>query len=116
MLLVITLLILACGAPAATNSSQPKNACPNLESQLDQLARSSDPEAFAARSSLVLSGGGVRVIVETSGASDLGAYSFDEEARYADRVQGYVPIGRLCALASAVGVRSVRPIERPQPA
>jgi len=118
-LLLITLLILACGAPAGadapTPSRPPKAGCPNLDSQLAQLAGSPDPAAFAARAGLVLGGGRVRVIVETGGLSDLGAFSFEEEARYADQVQGYVPVGSLCALASAPGVRSVRPIERPQP-
>ena len=120
LLLLVALFSLACGPRAGldmtTSSALTKPVCPNLDSQLDQLARSSEPEAFAARSGLVLSGERVRVIVESSGASDLGEFSFAEEAHYADRAQGYVPIARLCALSSAPGVRSVRPIERPEPA
>ncbi len=117
-LLLVTLSSVACGAPARTDAATPppKPACRNLDSQLDQLARSSDPEAFAASSGLVLIRGSVRVIVETTGTSDLVAYSFTEDARYADQVQGTLPIGNLCALSSAPGVRSVRPLERPDPA
>ena len=119
LLWLLTLLGLACGAgavPEGARSSAPtKPTCPNLDSHLDQLAASSDPEAFAARSGLVLRAGRVAVIVETSGPSDLGVYSFVEEARHADQIQGNVPVARLCALAGAPGVRFVRPIDRPEP-
>jgi hypothetical protein len=103
-------------ALAAPEGRQPeRRTCPQLGSQLAQLAAAADPEAFSAQSGLAYQAlVGARALIELRAEeADLAAaYGLTVESRYAEWLQAWVPLDQLCALSNDPRVQSV---DAPQP-
>jgi len=84
--------------------------CPKLESRLDRLVRSSEPERAANQGNLYYSKGRVRVIIELTeqAVSPPERYSMIIESRYSALIQALVAIQDLCNLSRDPSVRFVR--------
>jgi hypothetical protein len=76
---------------------------------------SHDPTSFASDAGLEISSSGVRVVIELAIGADLPrAHGVQVDARYANLVQGRMPVSELCALARESAVLSVAPPARPK--
>jgi hypothetical protein len=93
-----------------------ESTCPRLDSQLFQLSTSADPATFASGAGLELGPSGVRAVIELASGGDFpSGYRVRVAARYANLVEGEVPISELCALAREPAVLSVARPARPVP-
>ena len=95
---------------APQGSQRDRSGCPQLGSQLAQLAAADDPQAFSAQTGLsYMPTQGARALIELrADESDLAAaYHLTVESRYAEWIQAWVPLDQLCPLANDPRVRSV---------
>jgi hypothetical protein len=111
LLASLALAAVALSGPAPASASS-DDGCPGLDSQLQQLTAADDPGSFATSAGLIYADGAVAVIVELGDATsqpDPSQYGLDEQATYANLIQGRALVDRLCALASDPAVQRVRP-------
>jgi len=114
--LAIVALLSGCGASAAAPAPRPQVDCDRLDSQLRQLVRASDAQAFASSASLDLDRDGVLVTIKLrSGATAPSGHGLHVRATFADLVDARVPPSELCALAAEPSVVAVMVPSRPLP-
>ena len=89
--------------------------CPDLDSQLLQIARSPEPLSLAKQMQIEVKGNKVQVLLLLN-SEDVGFlkdFEVEIDTQSGARVQAFVPIDQLCDLANTDEVLAIRPLARP---
>jgi hypothetical protein len=91
-----------------------QEGCPEVDSQLFQIAQASNPQELARQLQIEIKEDKIQVLLVLADQDTEFLQDFGVEAgtQYGTRVQAFVPVDRLCELASADQVLAIRRLDR----
>ena len=86
-----------------------QESCPGVDSQLYQITQAPDPQELARQFQVEVKDGKIQVLLVLADPDTAFLQDYDVQtgAKYGTKVQAFVPIGRLCELASTDRVLAI---------